>query len=631
MIRKYFFAFVAIFSYIYLPATSVDTLINGLESGDYAVRQESRLALQKQLAEADTQTLTSLELTLLEYVGPGYSTSTRCWVLRMLELFGGEASVPAVSGLLADKDSTVMDCARRALMSNPSPLAVRSLESALGTLPKGHSGAPILEALSICGDESTIPFLVPYLSSADRAEAVAAAGALGKLGGEEANATLWEHYLTGNSPVARELEWALVESGLRPEQATLLLSKGSSVAIQVAAIDVLIESGDDLQGVLKEPEIPNRIHLISAIASTSSGNLIIQQLSELDEAEQLIVLGAIADSGLLEAEPIVLGLLDSDSESLRQSAIHTLGIIGSDSSFEPLYDLFKKNPDNELLRSALSKLRASEVDSTLIADLRSSSSVESKIASLELLKLRNPEGATTLINQLAGVSQPLPLRRAAFKAMQLIGDMESVSILLEVIASEKQLARDAQRSLKKLSVRIGAPSYQWTHAYLPVMESEKDVQSLRDILAILDGVSCAEGVDWLINHLAAESPLRESVLKTLSRWQDVSAGQAWITVLQMDNATPADLKTAQRGIQRLLTSNGIGGTESEKVQLAVDLLRQAPTVDLKLSIVACYAPMLGPKVNKLDNRTKNALREQFPQFAGDPDVGEQVQAVLDTL
>ncbi len=85
----------------------------------------------------------------------------------------------------------------------------------------------------------------------------------------------------------------------------------------------------------------------------------------------------------------------------------------------------------------------------------------------------------------------------------------------------------------------------------------------------------------------------------------------------MGDANDAELKTAQRGILRLLTNKEIGGTESEKVQLAVELLRHAPTLELKQSIVACYAPMLGSKENKLHNRTKKAL--------------SKVQAVLDTL
>ena len=266
-----------------------------------------------------------------------------------------------------------------------------------------------------------------------------------------------------------------------------------------------------------------------------------------------------------------------------------------------------------------------------MADLNGPSSVESKIASLELLKLRNPEGATTLLNRLAGASQPNPLRRAAFKAMQDIGDMDSVGILLEVIVSEKNLARDAQRSLKKLSVRMGVPRYQWTQAYLPVLKSETDVQSVRAILAILDGVSCEEAVDWMKQHLAVGSPLRADTLKALSRWQDVSAGQAWLALFQMGDANDAELRTAQRGIQRLLTNKGIGGTESEKVQLAVNLLRHAPTMELKQSIVACYAPMSGTKLNDLNNRTKKALRKEFPQFVDDPEIGKQVQGILDTL
>jgi HEAT repeat protein len=629
--RRNFFACVVIFSCVYLTASPVGEFVDGLASADYAVRQESRLALRLQLAEADPQELASLELSLQEFVDPAHPSGTRRWVIHMLELFGGEASVSVLSELLWDKDETVADCARRALIANPSPSAIRVLESALENLPEGHSRSAILEALSMCGDEASVSFIMPWLSSEDGAEAVSAAHALGQIGGNESNAALWESYRTGNASIASHLEWALVDAGLDAEQAAILLQRGSSVAVQEAAIEALVEWGGNPLDILPNVDSSKRVRLISAIFGTPSAKLIIEQLPELSEPEQLIVLGAISDFGLSEHEPMVLRLLESDSESIRQSAIHTLGMIGTDISFESLYSLFNNDPQNDVLRLALSQLRTESVDSTLMADLNGPSSVESKIGSLELLKLRNPEGATTLLNRLAGASQPNPLRRAAFKAMQDIGDMDSVGILLEVIVSEKNLARDAQRSLKKLSVRMGVPRYQWTQAYLPVLKSETDVQSVRAILAILDGVSCEEAVDWMKQQLAVGSPLRADILKSLSRWQDVSAGQGWLVLFQMGDANDAELKTAQRGILRLLTNKEIGGTESEKVQLAVELLRHAPTLELKQSIVACYAPMLGSKENKLHNRTKKALSKAFLQFADDPEIGEQVQAVLDTL
>ncbi len=105
------------------------------------------------------------------------------YVCRKLALLGTGASVPALAGLLKDKD--LSDLARIALQSIPDPKAGTALRESLNTLT-GTGRAGVIQSLGERRDAPSVPLLAGLLTDPDAQSVAAAVAALGRMGTSEA-------------------------------------------------------------------------------------------------------------------------------------------------------------------------------------------------------------------------------------------------------------------------------------------------------------------------------------------------------------------------------------------------------------------------------------------------------------
>jgi HEAT repeat protein len=610
-----------------LGARELAPLIDNLNADDFELRQNARLELRQTLVDATPEELRPLERELLEFIGPTHDWATRDWTIRMLELVGTRAAVKPLEELLDDPDPRIRDLARRALAANPANRAAARLIHKARQAPATERAA-YADALAYHGDERAVPLLASWLSP-DTPGAPEAAMALGKIGGLAALNALAKAHAGAEGALKRDLEFALLDADPTSRRLTRRLAEsGQTEVIRTAALHHLRTldpkaATEVLAAALANHEAPERPALLRMAMDSPLHEDLAGQLPTLSEADQRVVLGAIADARRSEHEGAVLALLDTVSPELRAVVVTTLGHIGSDASFQPLLDLHLADERDREAAAALARLNAPSTDDILMATAQSGDgSIQERVAALRLLVMRNTPGVTALLNQLGEDANDPEIRVAAFRGMEVVGDPASVDRLLEVVLADDSLKQQAQGSLKRLSSNLGVPDYLWTQHYGPAMATTSD-ERRQDLLAILDGISGPTTAAYLRELALAEGPLRAPAINALRRWTDISGMEIWLALAAAPDATPEDVAEAQRGMLRLLGSTRVTGSHPEQVRRAVDALRAFPDdVEFRKAVLRTYD-------RRLHWQTRMHLTELIPEFLADAAIEAEVRELLE--
>ncbi|MGB2822134.1 MAG: HEAT repeat domain-containing protein, partial [Phycisphaerae bacterium] len=128
----------------------------------------------------------ALCMALLPFLEGGAAEASRETVVRMLEYVGRAESVEALGKLLDGADKKVREKARRALQNNPSPEAAERLRQALYRAAEPQWKVALINALGYRRDAASVEWLGKALKGKDEPTAMAAAAALGKIGGPKA-------------------------------------------------------------------------------------------------------------------------------------------------------------------------------------------------------------------------------------------------------------------------------------------------------------------------------------------------------------------------------------------------------------------------------------------------------------
>ncbi len=168
---------------------AVDKALDALKTYDYGqdCKVLSPIDEAVRATHGDAVAGKALETRLAEALKSNVSRDAKDYVCRVLRVIGTAESVPALAGLLPDKDLSHM--ARYALQSIPAPEAARALVEALKTL-KGDLLVGVIGSLGARRDAASLPVLVGLLAAADKTVACTAAHALGTIGTTEAGQAL---------------------------------------------------------------------------------------------------------------------------------------------------------------------------------------------------------------------------------------------------------------------------------------------------------------------------------------------------------------------------------------------------------------------------------------------------------
>ncbi len=616
-------------------ALDIDGVMAKLGSADYSERQDARNDLMQTLAEATAPGVDSEELRMLEdglgpYLDGELPLASRLYLIGMFELFGSARSVDVLYPLLENSDEKVRDSVRRALSTIPGDRAGTYLISGLEKSAPAEK-VHYIAALAYRGDPATAPVIANELKSDVAEVVVAVAQALGVLGNKDVVSDLLAAHKAAKADTLLAIEASLLNIGVDVDVAVKLVKKGRFAATRLVAYQQLKEldakrADRVLRGVLSNPAYSGRALFLREVmvnGSEADRLSLVEGLEDASDVDRLVIVTAIGDLGLSEFEPQTLALL-ADTEGVVQArVIETLGVVGGEASFGPLNRIYRLNPKTDGIVSAMARLRTESADKRFLDVAQSGPDTATQVEAIRILALRNSDGGTALLNAIARDSVDGTLRKAAFTALETIGDVESLKVLSSVVLSKGELTRPAQRSLKRLSTNFGAADYLWTEVYKPALDGAVDSDARAGLVLILDGIAGEESLAYLKEVVMdPSSGLESSAQSTLMRWPYIESADVWVEIVSAEGASAKEISMGERAIKRALTNKDIDGKAVVKLNLALRAVQNAPSVDFKLAILSCYE-------GTLLRWEKESIKSVFKPLLDDPDVSEVVKAILD--
>jgi len=622
-----------------LYAIDMEKIQTELGSDDYTARKKARIELQLALADATQPGATgqerkAMENTILAQIKGDLPLSEQLYLIRMLELFGSAEMAAPLNELLSDKEPHVRDSARRALAAIPGDAASTYLIAALKKSPAAEQGA-YLQALAYRRDAKAVAEMTRALQSKDAPLVSEAALALSKAGKAEQIPAIKKALTTAPAASKVALEAALIALKLDAQTAQQLTQSGSTEGIQTAAFAQLLSldektANDYLTKLLPKTDVATKnrlMHKAIRDGSSSTRDLLIKALPTAPLDTQIVILYAMGQHRVTEYEPQLIAMLGTAKGEakgeLQGSLIDTLSKIGGEASFDPINKALIADPQNKQIMAAISQLKAPSADKKTLLAAKDSKDTNARINALQLLALRNIPGSTDLLNSIASNPADKTIKAAALNALEIIGNEKSVNIFIQQILSTSPADKDVQRSLKRLSQHLGEPQTQWKNIYSPALKTASSDEQREALILIMDGVPCQGALDYLTElALNAKSTLQPVAIRSLQRWPSIDVGNVWISIASSKDATKKDIATAQSSLKRILSKNDRRQV-SAQMKLAVKAIKKAPNAEFKRDILSVYT--------KPNRWIKKRLKGAFTPLQNDPDVGEQVKAILEGL
>ncbi len=386
---------------------------------------------------------------------PEFDKDVAC---RRLGIIGTRASVPALAALL--DDDHLCDVARWALEKIPDPSVDKALRAALNKT-KGRNRIAVINSIGARGDRGAVAGLAKSMRDSDEGVALAAAAALGRIGGPEAVSALTQAMGSGPAAVRAEAGDALtrIAEGMlsagqnaeavklfdavraaKPAKSVLLAAmRGAILARKSEGAALLIEQikGEDWEmcdvALRAAREVPG-----PEVTKTLAA-----EVAKLPPPKQILLLKALGDRHDRAALPAALEAAKSTDAKVRAAAVETLGQIGDESAVPAL---FAAATDSEpaVARLALASLigmpdEGGKVNPAILARIEDKDA-KVRAAAVEAAGKRHLPKAAAAIAR-AAEDGDVQVRVAAMKGLAALAIMQKGD------AKEKEAARAAALAL----------------------------------------------------------------------------------------------------------------------------------------------------------------------------------------
>jgi hypothetical protein len=394
--------------------------------------------------------------------------------------------------------------------------------------------------------------------------------------------------------------------------------------------DNYINSNELLDSIAKIPKQQDKqrfIRHVMEVGTPHQRNFLVSNIQSAPQPDQMTILGAIHDFKLYQYENAVLDLLNHCSNDVLNQSIYTLGVIGKERSFQRLYAAYQENNKASLIH-AISQLQLPAVDKHLLSIVRDdneTNSMESRIAAMLPLALRNPKGTASVLDPLISRDQPEPMRMAALKAIEYAGGIKNCIHLCNLLATSDPLKRQIQLTLKRTALRLDKSNEIWNEAFKPILVNDNiNIEDKKSLIAVIDGVPGIDTIEYLTALIInQDTSLRRLAIRALQRWPNHLAGNLWIQIASADDATNSEIKLALKGITRILSRKEIEKDTNRRLMLALSAIVNAPNEGYKIEILR--------SLEKSDKYAKKRMKVHFLPIIDDPHIGEIVRSLMGSV
>jgi len=548
------------------PLIAVEQLIRDSQN-----QPEQRKYIERRLAE-------SLDGATLE---------GKSFICKQLWFIGTAESVPAVAKLLTGEETADIAC--YAIGQNPSPEAGEALRDALDKAsPKLQMR--IINLLGDRRDTLSVEALGRLAFEAENQVAEAAVSALGKIGGSGAMEILVRARAEGDS----DLRFAATDAYLRcaenlvaggkTEQASViykeLAGNDEAAIIRSAAIKGLADTGGKGAVTIVIAALQDRSRMVRSIARgcirTMRGEditgLFASELPEKPPAEQVLLVGALADRGDPVALPFITELGKSKDSEVRKATLHAVGKLGDACCVGFLVQAAGAGSSEEkgAALNSLAQLDGDGVDDAIVKAMQNSQ-VSMRSELIQVLYDRNAAGAVPAL--LAEAENPdSKVRKAAFKALgRLAGEKDLPSLVKLLVRMQNDGGRkNAERTAVTVSRRI-SDEQKRVDTVLAALHTEERVPVRCSLLRVLGCIANHRALETILSASKKTEPaVRDTAVRALAKWPDTSAAESLLDIyLQTDDRTHRLLSL--RGFVRLLALP----QQNRPVQKTLEMCRRA--------------------------------------------------------
>jgi len=525
-------------------------------------------ALRQQLAAKMAQKLQS-ETT----------SDCKAFLLQQLGLIGSAQEVPAAAALIGDPDLAVY--ALGALQRIPGDVAAAALRRAM----TGRKGTALVGAINALGekrDRSAVAAISGHLTDQDDVVARAAVDALGKIGGASATEAL-KHFAAeagrarramaadalltcadglrvgGDLARARVIYESLSGTG-NPEQVraaaffgAVACAKGERAALVLGAL-----GGDDrrLQAAAAR--------CIRELADRRLAESVASRLGTLSPPVQALVIGALGESGQIEAAPAVGKAVSSGDPQVRIAAVRAIGRLGGAAAYPILV---------RALRASASDAEREEVEKALVGVCRRAERGSSAL----------PFGLSDLTAESAAT------RSSLLRVLGLLGDAKALEVLRAALRNTSGEVRSAAISALA-EWPDGAPVADLLAVAGSATEAPERAAALRAIAALAprsrgkpeatvaalaDAIGGATGADEKRALLGALAQIRDPAALTLASAcidDPTVSDEASVTATRIAQSLPVSSKAQiQAAMEKVLKVSQTGQVRTPAKTLLHDL------------------------------------------------------------
>lgn len=548
------------------------------------------------------------EPALIEVLNKG-TKPEKAIACKQLAVVGSKASVPALAGMLNDPE--MASWARIALEAIPGPEVDAALRDAAGKL-QGKLLVGVINSIGVRKDALAVALLAPKLADADNDVSIAAAAALGHIGGDAAAAALTgglagataeiraaagqgavycaEGFArAGNKDAAIKLYDALRKAEV-PKQRVQEATRGAILARgEVDGLPILLEQ-------LRSPDkamLRVGLRVARELAGKQVQEAIIAELGKTTLDRQALLIAVLSDRGDVSALPAVLEKATAGPADVRLAAIEALERLGNVSVVPALLTAAVEKDATlaTAARATLARLQGKEVEAALLGALQESSGQTRKVL-VDLAAERRIEGSFPVIMKCAEDADP-GVRASAIDTIGAMGEAAQAGDLAK-LAQKTQDAQDRtniEKSLNTLTGRVGAPA---TAFVIPLAKDNDPTLRIMGLHA-LKGCGGPEALAAVKGALDdKEAAVQDDAVRTLSTWPN-----RWPEDANVIEPLVSLAKSPKKEAHKVLALRGymsyVAGNkklpEAEKLSKIKDILPLATRPEEKKAVISSLRDM----------------------------------------
>ena len=547
----------------------------------------------------------ALSKALAAKVGPDAPVLARVWMLRMLQHIGRAECVPAVAKLLNDKEARVRECARRTLQKNPTDQAGAALRSGLDKAADPAWRVAMINAVADRKDAAATASFIKALGDKNEDVAIAAARALGKVGGAQAAKALGDARKKAGDKVGPIVIDALllcgdqmVAAGKKDDAAAIyesLYVPAELKTVRIAALRGLIAStGEKAVGLLSEILSGDdaqmqaiAVDLTKGLPGSDATKTLAALLPKVSTSGKVALLNALGARGDAAAKPAVMEAVKSEDDEVRAAAVNAMGGIGDASDVPALAKMAAGAPDAEKAGAlgALVRLGGKDVDAAIVKAM-AGADAKGKVVLLRALAARKAGGVTADVAK-AAADKDAAVKSEAITTLGVIGDEKTLATLVGVLAQaetdpHRQGAENAMAAIVSRATDKG-PCADPVLAGLSGAGAPVRCSLLR-VLGRIGGEKGLAAVRAATKD--ADEAVKDAAIRSMADWPDAGPVEDLIAIAKSDAKTTHQV-LALRGYVRL---TGVGEQpNAEKVKMYKEAMEAAKRPDEKKMVLSGMA------------------------------------------